>query len=409
MLSKVNIYEQNTNNNIYKNNNINFKARTFLPKEAEDMFIKASKQEQKNILAQIGKMFGTPLVMVASVLGLDKIMKKDEEIKELAFVDYPIKLSNNINIQMPDGTNLDKSQITKMLELANECTLNGLNEYKYIVFNPLSDIEDLKEELPNINPKLYEHQNLDYKNLMTLYDDGTAYFDCSESYKDHYFAEPESCKKGKSRIVKFDRIPMNKEVCLMNSIPYKFIVIPHGSSITMNENSTKAETDMVLLYKHPNVLRMLSSKKFLNIYHPTNENSVKQFEEIYENIPADKPDNTVYEKKAGFDVIKGKYEYKERYKKDNVYVSERFYEYGTSDLVRMNEEELNNINAWLEREFQKNPNLEKYIIKICIHMPMSDVSVFLTPKDAKPWEEKDIVKKGEFKDKFIEIDLSDVK
>jgi hypothetical protein len=126
-------------------------------------------------------------------------------------------------------------------------------------------------------------------------------------------------------------------------------------------------------------------------------------------MPTAKNDAINYEKKAGFDVIKGKYEYEERYKKDNIYVSKRFYEYGTSDLVKMNEEELDNITTVLEREFQKNPNLEKYIIEIGICMPMSDVRVYLTPKDAKPWEEKDIVKKGKFKDKFIEIDLNDVK
>ena len=409
MLSKVNIYEQNTNNNVYKNNNINFQARTFLPKEAEDMFIKASKQEQKNMLAQLSKMFCVPLSMIASVLGLDKIMKKDEEIKELSFVDYPIELPNEIYIKLPDGTNLDKSQIAKMFEEANECTDNSIREHKFVIFNPLSDIEDLREELPNINPKLYEHQNLDYKNVMTLYNDGTTYFGRLEAYQNRYFTEPESFKEGKSKIVKFDKIPMNKEVSLMSGIPYKFITFPQGSIITMDGKEINAESDMVLLYKYSNKIETVKTKKFIEWYHPTSEKSTSEFEEIYDKMPTDQPDITTNEKKAGFDVIKGKYDYEETYRKGNIHVAKRFYEYGTSDLVKINEEELNNIYTVLDKEFQKNPNLDKYIIKIGIHMPMSDVTVCLTPKDAKPWEEKDIVKKGKFKDKFIEIDLNDVK
>ena len=154
MIEKINVTKQSTNNRIYTNNNINFQARSFLPKEAEDMFIKASKQEQKNMLAQLSKMFCIPISMVASILGLDKIMNKEEEIKELSFVDYPIELPNEINIQLPDGTDLYKSQIIKMFKEANECTDNSLKEHKFVIFNPESDIEDLKKLLPNIDPKI---------------------------------------------------------------------------------------------------------------------------------------------------------------------------------------------------------------------------------------------------------------
>jgi hypothetical protein len=314
----------------------------------------------------------------------------------------------DIEIKLPNGSKLN---LEKALANGTECKDNLTSEEKIIVFDPHTDKEELRTLLPNISYETYKDKNLAYKNILTISEDGDEYWAKPSSYEDSYFAEPESYKKGESKIIKFEDIPLNQEIDIISDIPYKFIIIPKNSEVKKDGDKITLQEDMVFVYKYPDEYDMRTIPNFLKIFEPTNSETKKVFEELHtKTIKSEQLTEIENSEKLADFVVDRTNSESCKYTKGNLTVQNVFYEPGYSYTAPMKEEILVKISQAYDDEVKKNPALTKYKTRISLlNGRNKKLSVCLTNKNARPWQNNDIKKEGEIKDGEVYIDLSDIR
>lgn len=386
-------YENNYKYTKYKSNT-NFKSHN----------LKKTEKILYNNARQNSNFFKSFFISLAGLLGISKT-KENEKIKKTALLDYPIELSNNCNVQFPNG---EKKSVKELLsEEGVEAYQEELeyHEELFIIVKEKNNITELKNNFPGIQkikknvyyyPFDEKEINLNYGSTIWLNEEGEVNYVGSTP---QYIIDKESYLEGKTKI---KEIQKNKKVFGAVKLPAKFILLPEKTYINI-KNLTKKSSKLlnekhILVYNGKNHLELLTISDFFKLYHPTDSETSKAFfEKLYKSNKQTFPKYTeTYTTPSGITFDIERKNNNNYYHWKNLSIVKDF----KNQEAKPSDEELELIIKEYQKDFKKNPELKTYNIQITFgvykSMPFSrDYLTCLLQDKNSPWG-KNIEQNGEY-------------